>query len=135
GGRLDFLERLKGSLESLDYTPDRINIGLHDKNRNSIAIRPSPSNISDRQMDTGKIYNFSFQLLIHNENNLVGYKTANRLTEFLDDVNKSNIISNDNSFSLVFIECTTLPNFVEETSFGALWTAIYNAELYIQGGK
>lgn len=131
---MDFLDRLKEYLEGLSFTPATINIGLYQADGDDIAIRPSPSNISERHIDKGKIYPFAFQVLVHHKNNLTGYQTSQDLLSKLDNLASDAIISSNNSFAMVSFHCTTSPRFVEKTSHGVLWTASYEAELYIIGG-
>lgn len=131
---MDFLERLKEHIESLLYTPPIISIGMYNKDANSIALRPSPSSINHRDMGKGKVYPFNFQMLIHHENNLQAYNIGQKL---LEDLEKSSdqVTSSNNSYEVITIRNTTAPNFVEETSYGSLWTLIFEAELYIKGGQ
>jgi len=131
---VDFQDRLKENLEGLSYTPPKIRIGLFDKDRNSISIKPIPSSGIGRYIK-GKTYNYSFQLNVHYESNYTAYETIMKLYKHLEEVALKEIISKDNSFALINIECTTVPNFVQETEYGTLYTAIFNAELYIQGGR
>jgi Bacteriophage minor capsid protein len=132
---MDFLDRLKEYQESLSFTPSIIEIGSYKEDGNSVAIRPSPSNIGTRYMEEGKIYPFSFQMLVHHESNTFAYDVINQLTSRLDNLDPGAITSSNGSFDLVSLQCTTTPNFVQKTSYGVLWTAIYEAELYIQGGN
>ena len=132
---MDFLEQLKTFVEGLPFTPSTIYIGTYNENKNSVAIRPAPSNIDDRYMEEGKIYPFSFQVLMHNQSNNVSYDSLNQLTSTLDNLDSRAITSRDDSFSLVTMQCTTTPNFVQKTGYGTLWTAIYQADLYIKGGN
>lgn len=125
---MDFLERLKEFTESLTYTPSTIEIGLYNEDHNSIALRPSPSNINERYLGKNKIYQYSFQVLIHDTNNYNAYQNTQKL---LDEFESMNIQSLNNSFLLVSCKCTTVPNFVQKTNNGFLWTAIFNAELYM----
>lgn len=128
---MDFLDRLKEYTEGLNITPPVIQIGVYNTNGNSVAIRPAPSNINERYMSKGKIYPFSFQILVHHSDNLIGYNTIESLLSAYENLSNGAITSSDGSFNLVSVQCTTTPNFVEKTSFGVLWTAIFNAELYI----
>ncbi|MGJ9460287.1 phage tail terminator protein [Oceanobacillus sp. CF4.6] len=132
---MDFLDRLKEYQEGLPFTPSIIQIGLYKEDGNSVAIRPAPSNINERYMEEGKIYPFSFQMLVHNQSNVFAYDSLNQLTSQLDNLSNGAITSSDGSFNLISMQCTTTPNFVQKTSYGVLWTAIYNAELYIKGGN
>lgn len=82
-------------------------------------------------MTKGKIYPFSFQILVHNKDNMFAYDTINRLFSQYENLSNGAITSSDASFTLVSMQCTTTPNFVQKTSFGVLWTAIFEAELLI----
>ena len=132
---MDFLDRLKDFMEGLPFTPSVIYIGTYNENKNSVAIRPAPSNIDERYMEEGKIYPFSFQVLMHNQSNNVSYDSLNQLTSALDNLDSRAITSRDGSFNLVTMHCTTTPNYVQKTGYGTLWTAIYQADLYIKGGN
>ncbi|SEP56854.1 bacteriophage minor capsid protein [Virgibacillus subterraneus] len=132
---MDFLSRLKEHIEGLSFTPSVAEIGLYREDGDSLAIRPAPSNIESRYMEKSKVYPFSFQVLMHNRNNFVAYETIEELTGKLDNLNSRAILSSDGSFVLVSFHCTTTPNFVQKTSYGVLWTAMFEAELYIQGGN
>ena len=129
---MDFLERLKEHMEGQSFTPSVIEIGTYKADGDSVAIRPSPSNISSRYMAKSKIYSFGFQLLVHHANDLTAYQTLSQLFNLYDlNTNKLGIVSDDNSFALNNVRCTTTPNYVQETSHGVLWTAVFEAELYI----
>lgn len=134
---IDFLERLKDYTEGLPYTPSTIEVGLYKENGNSIAIRPTPSSINVRYMEKGKMYPYSFQLLIHMDGsqNLMAYQTIQKLTSEFENLSSGAITSSDGSFNLVSMQCTTTPNFVQKTSYGVLYTALFEAELYIKGGN
>lgn len=97
----------------------------------SIAIRQTPSSSLERYIE-GKNYEISFQILIKNKSNISSYNTANAIFMLLDDVDPTNIVSNDGSFSLIKCECTTLPNFVERYDTGeVVYTAIFSAEIIL----
>lgn len=126
---MDFLERLKADMEGLPFTPSVVEIGQYNEDGNSVSIRPAPSNIDVRDMAKGKIYPFSFQILCHHKNNLTAYQMLRDIVHEYDL--KKVITSANESYILIAIKCTTTPNFVETTNYGALWTALFEAELYI----
>jgi hypothetical protein len=130
---LDFLERLKEHMEGLEFTPSVIEIGAQRIDGNSVAIRPSPSNIDTRDMGKGKIYPFNFQVLSHHSSGLVAYNLLNKIFEAYD-LPKDDLIvtSNNDSFTLISCMCSTVPNFIETTTHGSLWSAVFQAELYIK---
>ncbi|MCT1577950.1 minor capsid protein [Oceanobacillus kimchii] len=127
---MDFLERLKAYTEHLTYTPSVIEIGTYQENGNSIAIRPSPANINDRYMDKNKIYPFQFQLLVHHRENLEAYRMIHQLESQYENLSNRAITSSDGSFKLVSFQCVTTPSYVQKTSYGTLWSALFQAELY-----
>lgn len=132
---IDFLQRLKDHMEGLLYTPPTVSIGLYNESGNSVAIRPSPANINERHMNKGKIYPFNVQILVHNRENDVAYSTIEKLFNEYDNISNGAITSSDGSFDLISVNFTTTPNFVQKSSYGYLWTAIFQAELYIIGGN
>jgi hypothetical protein len=132
---MDFLDRLKEYMEGLPFTPSTVHIGTYQENGNSVAIRPAPSNIDERYMEGGKIYPFSFQILMHHQSNNFAYESLSQLTIELDNLDPRAITSRDGSFNLVSMQCTTTPNFVQKTGYGTLWTAIYQADLYLGGNE
>ncbi|NIK12872.1 phage tail terminator protein [Alkalibacillus almallahensis] len=132
---MDFLNQVKAHMESLSFTPSIIQIGLYIEDGDSVAIRPSPNTIDDRYMDEGKIYPFSFQVLVHHQRNAEAYSMIEKLLSEYDNLSNGAVTSSDGSFNLVSIQCTNTPNFVQKTSFGVLWTCQFEAELHIKGGN
>jgi hypothetical protein len=130
---LDFLSRLKEHMEGFIFTPSIIEIGMQKIDGNSVAIRPSPSNIDTRNMDKGKIYPFNFQVLSHHSESFKAYDLINRIFEEYD-LPKTDLIirSSNDSYELISCMCTSTPSYVETTNHGALWSAVFQAELYIK---
>ncbi|WP_194841341.1 phage tail terminator protein [Salinibacillus xinjiangensis] len=126
---MDFLDRLKEHIEGLSFTPSTVGIGMYQEDGNSVAIRPSPANPNERYMNKGKIYPFSFQILVHHQENVTAYDTIEKINSNLDNLVPGAITSSDGSFNLVTMQCTTTPNYVQKTSYGVLWTALFEAEL------
>ena len=127
---MDFLHVLKADIENLTFTPPTVEIGLYRADGDSIAIRPAPSTIDDRDMQQGKSYNYLVQFLVHHQDNEVAYNTIEKLCNHYDD---SHLESNDGSFQLISFQVTTTPNFVQRTEHGVLYTMMATAELYIGG--
>lgn len=132
---MDFLEVLKEKLESLSFTPRIIAIGKYNQNENSMSIVPSPANIDEKYMDKGKIYPFAFDLHVHNKNNLLGYQSSQELMKLLTNANAQTFESKTGSYTLVTLGSLVTPSYVDETQYGVLWTASYEAELYIRGDE
>lgn len=132
---MDFLDKLKDKLESLTITPPVIEIGSYRTNVNSVAIRPAPSSINSRYLNKDKIYPYSFQILVHHSDNFAGNMTTENIVQELDNKEAGYVISDNNSFDLISIVVTTTTNHVEVTEHGNLWTAIFQAELYIKGDE
>lgn len=130
---MDFLDRLVEYLEGFSFMPSLIKIGLYDENKNSVALRPTPSTINERYIEKSKVYPYAFQVLIHNESNTVAHATSQQLLSVLDFLDEGLIQSSNNSFELLSIRCTTTPNFVQKTGYGYLWTIMFEAELFVKG--
>lgn len=130
---MDFLEQLKTKLEGLSGIPSVIEIGTYNENANSIAVVPTPGSMGSRYADKGKIYPFNFQTLVHNKSNMAAYQMTQKIMNILDNAGESFVKSKTNSFTLLNITVTTLPNMVSRTDFGSLYTAVYSAELQIKG--
>lgn len=129
---MDFLDRLKDFLEGLSFTPDVINIGSYRESGNDIAIRPTPTAIADQYQSKEKIYPFSFQVLVHMDNNIEAYTTIEKLRSELANLNSESIVSDNDSFDLITIECTSTPSYVQKTNYGSLWNAIFTADIHIR---
>ncbi|WP_338788811.1 minor capsid protein [Metabacillus sp. FJAT-53654] len=98
----------------------------------SIAIRESPSSIANRYMNSGKTFNFQFQILVKDPSVINTRKIINDIFKKLDGLSNGAITSADGSFSFTKCECTTSPNFVEKTEQNYyIYTALFNAELEI----
>lgn len=132
---MDFLHRLKEFTQNLEVTPPVIRIGSHTNTPVSVAIRPSPSAPIDRHLDRGKVYPFAFQLLVFDTNHFTCYELIQAITKEYESLSTRSIVSSDNSFSLISFQCTTVPNHVEDRNEGVLYSALFEAELYIQGGS
>ena len=129
---LDFLDRLKEFLEGSISIPTPISIGTYKENGHDIAIRPSPSNIDIRYMNKNKVYAFGFQILVHHRENITAYREIERIRATLEDLSSDSITSNNGSFELISMQCTTTPNYVQKTNHGVLWTALFVAEIHIR---
>ncbi|WP_307894066.1 phage tail terminator protein [Bacillus swezeyi] len=125
---MDFLDRLCDAIEA-DLSPySPIDVGsLSDGD--SIAIRRYATPRNTRYYNGGKIENFGFQILCKNSNATAAINTIQDITDYLDG--KTELLSNDGSFSLNIIEVSTDPNWVETTEHAQeVYTALFVAELY-----
>lgn len=125
---MDFLDRLIDFIEEHVYLDRHIRVGVLGSDKNSISIRPSPSQNTDRYGD-GVAYEFNFQITMKGEMP----HTLNKMyeiTTLLDGLSHSDITSSNDSFKLIRCEVSTRPNWVEETDRGNhMYTALFNAEL------
>lgn len=124
---MDFLDRV------LDYLEGQMGVtfevGVLGSNVPSYAIRQTPSTVMDRYKDKGKTYSYSFQILVKDSDQLNAIQKAHQTFNLLD-AKTSGINSSDNSFTLINLECTTLPNFVEKNEHNEfMYTALFEAEL------
>lgn len=100
----------------------------------SVAIRETPSSVSNRYMNTSKTFDFQFQILVKDLSVIKARNTINSIFLKLDGLPRGAITSADGSFLMTKCECTTSPNWVEETEHNEhIFTAIFNAELELGG--
>ena len=131
---MDFLNSVKVYLENeLNLFASVIQVGnlLDD---NSIAIRPVPSGPVSLKLNGSKTRTYQFQILTKHSNTRMAYDDLEKINDLLDQ-NKA-VTSSDGSFNLINIETYTSPNWVERTDKGQhIFTALYQAELYIKEGE
>ncbi|MBO1515604.1 minor capsid protein [Metabacillus bambusae] len=101
---------------------------------NSIAIRETPSSVESRYLNADKTINFQFQILVKHDGAMQVRNIINDIFNILDGLSQGVITSANGSFFMSSCECTTLPNFVEQTDQDFyVYTAIFNAELELGG--
>lgn len=131
---MDFLDRVKSFVEeNVDLsTFDRpyLSIGLL-KNSNDVSIALAPSPSPDKLLDGQRVYYCGFQIYVRHEDQRVAIGTCQAIESLLDGATNGAIKSEDGSFDLVRIDATTTTNFVEKTSEGYAYTAIFDAELFV----
>lgn len=95
----------------------------------SVAIRLTPGSINTRFIQ-GFNANVNFQILVQDKNHIKTVKVVEDIFRALEGLSKNDLVSSDNSFKLVSLKCTTLPNFVEKTEKGLfVYTALFSAEI------
>lgn len=121
----------------MDYIDNNIDMGegitikmpLLDE-KDSVAIRLLPSEPIDYIV--GSTFNKSFQILTKYTNQLKAIQVLEDITTAIH--RKTNVINGD-SYKVISMECSTLPNWVETTDDGYyIYTALFNAELEYLGG-
>jgi len=127
---LDFLERLKEFLESLDTFVDHIAVGVLSDG-NSIAFRPIPAQPPIKYLDGRKSLSYGFQVLVRHSDQLKAIQTIESISQTLDDLPKGAIKSENNSFAFLFCSISTPTNYVEQDSSGWVYTALFSANLSI----
>lgn len=129
---MDFLHQLKEYIEdNFTIFRDDVAIGVLRSEGDDIAIRPTPSTITLRDMAEGRIINYSFQLLTCHRLERTAYEKAEEIALTLERLNRGAITSGDASFSFIRCRMTTTVNFVERSKEGAIYTALFAAELLI----
>ena len=125
---MDLLDRVMEYLEANVSLNAPIVPGLLGEG-SSIAIRLTPGSINTRFI-TGFNADVGFQILVQDKNHLKCVKVTEDIFRALDGLSRKDLVSQDDSFKLVHLTCSTLPNFVEKTNQGLyIYTAIFNAEI------
>ncbi|CAF1777872.1 hypothetical protein NRS6094_04317 [Bacillus subtilis] len=128
---MDFLDRMKQYIES--------NIPLFKKvltvgplqSGNDISILEIPGVKPTKNLDMSRNYIFPFQILVRHHDQHVSYTTCQQISDQLDKLTNGAVTSGDGSFDFVICEVYTTPNWVEQTPEGHIYTAMFQAELYL----
>ena len=130
---MDFLDRMMDKLETDVELFTFVKRGLLAEG-NSIAVRPIPAPPNITYLNGERIDNYNFQFLVRNNDVLIAEKTIESICEYLRT--QKVIESQDNSFTLVKIDVSTMPNWVGMSERNEYeYTALFQAELYINGGQ
>lgn len=131
---MDFFDRIKAYIEAnVDlsaFDKSTLSIGLL-KNSNDIAIVPAPSMSPEKLLDLSRVYFYGFQIYARHQDQRIVIETCQAIELLLDGLQNNAILSSNASFDLIKIDCTTTTNFVEQTSEGYAYTALFDAELFL----
>jgi hypothetical protein len=131
---MDFIKQISNYLTNNVALNATIVSPVLKSDPSSVAIRETPSSVGNRYMNTDKTIDFQFQILVKDPSILKARNTINSISEKLDGLPKSAVLSADGSFSMTKCECYTLPSWVETTEHNEhIYTAMFVAELE-QGG-
>ena len=121
GDGLQLLTELRNELQSgLDLSGTISPMQLSQE-RNSIALRPSPSSDNSFKLDGARTYNFSVQVLTKSESWMVAWNDIQKIHEFLiNELDLSHVTK---------VDATTNPNFVDsDEQNNYYFSGIYNLE-------
>lgn len=131
---MDFLDRVKEYIETnvslTEFDKPTLSVGVL-KNPNDIAIVSTPSISPEKSLDLTKVYFYGFQIYVRHQDQRKVIATCQTIELLLDGLQNNAILSNDASFDLIKIDCTTTTNFVEQTSDGYAYTCLLDAELFL----
>lgn len=113
----DLRNELQGKLDlSASISPMQLS-----QDRNSIALRPSPSSDEVFRLDGGRTYNFSVQVLSKSESWLTAWNDIQLIHEFL--INELDLEY------ITKVDATTNPNFIDsDDQNNYYFSGIYNLE-------
>lgn len=129
---MDFFLRLKSYIEdqfTLYKSP--LSVGLLVK-PNDIALRPTPGGEPEKDMDGSRYIQFPFQILTRHENEVLAFDTCQEIALGLDGLRNGAILSANGTYQFITCNLTTTINFVERDSYGGIYTALLEAELYLK---
>lgn len=132
---MDFIKQISRYLTDNVGLNAPINSPILKSDPSSVAIRETPSSVSNRYLNTGKSVDFQFQILVKDPGIIKARDTINGITKVLDGLSPGTVSSGDGSFSMTKCECYSLPSWVETNERNEhIFTALFTAELE-QGGK
>lgn len=125
---MDLLDRVMDYLE-VNVTLNAPIVPGSLGNGSSVAIRLTPGSVNTRFI-AGFNADVGFQILVQDSKHLKCVGVTEDIFRALEGLSKDDLVSHDDSFRLVSLKCTTLPNFVEQTETGLyVYTALFNAEI------
>ncbi|MFC4075222.1 hypothetical protein [Salinithrix halophila] len=130
---MDFFDQLKTYIETnftLYKTPLSVGMLIDD---NDICIRQTPGIQPEKDMGDGRHFVYAFQLLTRHKNERLAYQTCEDVALALDLLRNGAIPSADDSYQFVTCNLITPANFVERDSYGGIFTALFEADLYLKG--
>src|SRR5690625_4405099 len=131
---MDFLDRLIDYIEENVELNAVMKVGKLDEKEKATSIRPTPSSNISRSYDAGKTFEYSFQILVKDPNQMLVINLMDRITHTIDGLSNGAIKSADGSFIFVKSEVYVYPSYLEVTDHDEyIYTAMFTAEL--EGGK
>lgn len=128
---MDFLDRMKQYIESnMLLFKKTLTVGPLTSG-NDISILAIPSVKPSKNLDMSRNYVFAFQILVRHHDQYKSYTTCQQISDKLDTLTNGAVTSGDGSFTFVKCEVYTTPNWVEQTPEGHIYTAMFQAELYL----
>lgn len=128
---MDFLDRMKQYIESnMLLFKKTLTVGPLTSG-NDISILAIPSVKPSKNLDMSRNYVFAFQILVRHLDQYKSYTTCQQISDKLDTLTNGAVTSGDGSFTFVKCEVYTTPNWVEQTPEGHIYTAMFQAELYL----
>lgn len=128
---MDFLDRMKQYIESnMLLFKKTLTVGPLTSG-NDISILAIPSVKPTKNLDMSRNYIFAFQILVRHLDQYKSYTTCQQISDKLDTLTNGAVTSGDGSFTFVKCEVYTTPNWVEQTPEGHIYTAMFQAELYL----
>ncbi|NUJ19283.1 hypothetical protein FKN04_22380 [Bacillus glycinifermentans] len=128
---MDFLNQIKKYIETnipVFKTPLSVGALLDG---DDIAIVAIPGIQPNKNLDLSRNYVFPFQILVRHAKSSISYSTCQTIADHLDTLTNGAVTSGDGSFNFVKCDLYTTPNFVERTADGDIYTAMFQAELYL----
>lgn len=131
---MDFLDRLIDKVADIGtFAGSNIDVGTLSSD-NCLCIRPAPSAQPLKYYDFSSYVFFNFQVLVRHSEQPMSYNTMQKVTSILDNLVKGDITSHNDSFNFIKCRVTTPTNFVEVDNHGFIYTALFQAELFVKRG-
>lgn len=127
---MDFILRLKDYIENNVTLHAPIQPGVLSPDTQSVALRETPGNISERYWDRGKTYEYNFQILVKDPSYMRASNDCHAIQELLDGLPSDSIKSQDGSFYFESCQVYTTTNWVQQLEHGEhVFTAMFAAQL------
>ena len=127
---MDFIKQISNYLTNNATLNAPMTSPVLSSDPSSVAIRETPSSISNRYLNKDKTVEFQFQILVKDPGIIKARETVNLIADKLDGLPSIALNSVDGSFTMTKCECYSTPGWVETNEHGEhIYSALFNAQL------
>jgi hypothetical protein len=131
---MELLDKIIDAIEANVNLNAPIQVGVLSDEPSAVCVRLIPSSSRVAYMDSGRVYQMSFQVLVKDQNQQKAIQVLDEITTFVDRLTHDDITLTDSRFQFIQCNVYTMPNFVEKTERDEyIYTALFNAEYEMKG--
>jgi hypothetical protein len=127
---MDFIKQISNYLMNNVTLNAQITSPILKSDSSSVAIRETPSSVSNRYMSKEKTIEFQFQIFVKDPGIIKAREMINQIADKLDGLPPGTVESSEGSFLMTKCECYSTPGWVETNEHDEhIFTALFTAQL------